>query len=347
MDDGESELETYKEGSKAVENQYTLKDITAESIPAVRNLMSDVLLDIPLYLSHHKPKLIEAVLKEANRVYRLWCNNNPGFHENGRVHLIAHSLGSVMTMDILSKQPTKLPPQLDFKDSSVRKDMFEFDTKSLFFLGSPAGLFLFLNQVPLIPRKGREKPGANGEDLGSRVAGEAGTYGCLAVDNLYNVMHHIDPVAYQLNACVDVNYAASLRKAFVPSTALTWAQYFGLTKPKGLPPHKALTGLDNFASRPGMQSMPSTVEMETHDFTREELAERRMYLLNDNGQIDFTLQAEGGPLQIQYLNMLSAHSSYWTMQDFVRFLVVEVGRMPGKGQTIASIEATKKGRGKK
>ena len=32
--------------------------------------------------------------------------------------------------------------------------------------------------------------------------------------------------------------------------------------------------------------------------------QQRMYLLNDNGQIDYTLHSGGGPLEIQYLNML-------------------------------------------
>lgn len=126
-------------------NHFTLKDITPDSIPAIRNLISDVMLDIPYYLSHHKPKMIQAVVKEANRVYRLWCKNNPGFQENGRVHLIAHSLGSVMAMDILSHQPTKLP-QFDFSTTPIHNDIFEFDTKNLFICGSPAGFFLLLNK---------------------------------------------------------------------------------------------------------------------------------------------------------------------------------------------------------
>jgi hypothetical protein len=29
-------------------------------------------------------------------------------------------------------------------------------------------------------------------DIGGGVAGDAGTYGCLAVDNLYNIMHYND-----------------------------------------------------------------------------------------------------------------------------------------------------------
>ena len=338
-----------RDPAETTRNEFTLKDITEESIPAVRNLISDVLLDIPYYMSHHKPKMIEAVIKEANRVYRLWCNNNPDFHETGRVHIVAHSLGSVMSLDILSKQPTKLPKQLDFKTSKIRTDMFEFDTKNLFFAGSPVGLFLYINRTPLLPRKGREKPGADGEDNRAGVTGEAGTFGCLAIDNLYNILHYIDPIAYRLNAAVDVDYAASLQAADVPSTAITWAQYFGLKSKPVMPTEatRALTGLDSFTGRPTVQAMPSTVEMETHNFTREEIAEKRMFLLNDNGQIDYRLRSGGGPLEIQYLNMLGAHSSYWILQDFVRFLVVEIGRKPGKGETVASMKATKKVRSKK
>ena len=350
LDSGEPEQDPNQKVSGNAKNQFTLKDITAESLPAVRNLISDVMLDIPYYLSHHKPKMIEAVVSEANRVYRLWCNNNPGFYNSGRVHLLAHSLGSVMALDILSKQPTKLPEQGDFPDvkGKIRNDIFEFDTKSLFFCGSPAGFFLLLNRAPLVPRKGRAKPDAEIEGANGTVAGQAGTFGCLAVDNLYNIMHYNDPVAYCLNACVDVDYATSLKPAFVPSTSPSWGQYLGsYFRGKTAAPTKTMTGLSNLPGRPTTARLPTTVELETHDFTREEIAEKRMFLLNDNGQIDYTLPSGGGPLEIQYLNMLGAHSSYWTRPDFVRFLVVEVGRKPGKTETVNSIKAVKKPFGKK
>ena len=53
---------------------------------------------------------------------------------------------------------------------------------------------LFANRIlaSLLPRKGRNKPGSEGEDLVRGVAGEPGNYGCLAVDNLYNIMHTTD-----------------------------------------------------------------------------------------------------------------------------------------------------------
>lgn len=333
-----------------LKNEFTLKDITAESLPAVRNLISDVMLDIPYYLSHHKPKMIEAVIREANRVYRLWCLNNPQFHESGRVHLLAHSLGSVMALDILSNQPTQLPKEIDYPHNSgnTRTNIFEFDTKSLFLCGSPAGFFLLLNRAPLVPRRGRDKPDAEIKGTGSGVAGETGTFGCLAVDNLYNIMHYNDPVAYRLNACVDVDYAASLQPASVPSAAPSWGQFFGgFVRGKTVAPTKSMTGLNELPRRPTTARLPTTVEMETHDFTKKEIAEKRMFLLNDNGQIDYTLHSGGGPLEIQYLNMLSAHSSYWTLQDFVRFLVVEVGRKPGRMETMGCVRAVKKGFGKK
>ena len=350
LDSGELEQDPNQKVSSSAKNQFTLKDITAESLPAVRNLISDVMLDIPYYLSHHKPKMIEAVISEANRVYRLWCSNNQSFHQSGRVHLLAHSLGSVMALDILSKQPTELPEQVDFPNMKgrIRNDIFEFDTKSLFFCGSPAGFFLLLNRAPLVPRKGRMKPDTETAGANGGVGGSTGTFGCLAVDNIYNIMHYNDPVAYCLNACVDVDYATSLKPAFVPSASTSWGQYLGsYFRGKATVSTGTMTGLSDLPKRPTTARLPTSVEMETHDFTREEIAEKRMLLLNDNGQIDFTLPSGGGPLEIQYLNMLGAHSSYWTRRDFVRFLVVEVGRKPGKTETLNNIKAVKKPFGKK
>lgn len=126
-------------------NSFSLDDITPQTLPAVRSLISDVMLDIPYYLSHHKPKMIKAVVREANRIFRLWCKNNPGFQDNGRVHLLAHSLGSVMAIDILSHQPTHVP-RFNFSETPLHDNIFEFDTRHLFLCGSPVGFFLLLNK---------------------------------------------------------------------------------------------------------------------------------------------------------------------------------------------------------
>lgn len=322
-------------------NQYQLKDITPDSLQGVRSLISDVMLDIPYYLSHHKEKMTSAVIREANRVYRLWCRNNPGFEEHGRVHLIAHSLGSVMAMEILSRQPTRVGKDMKFDPHIPSEKMFEFDTTNLFSCGSPSGFFLLLNNASLVPRKGRAKPGMEGEDTKPGIASEA-QYGCMAVDNVYNICHRNDPISYLQNAAVDQLYSATLVPAVIPTTGVGFMTRIGNTLRWA-----SNSASDSYAasspstSRPELTQMPSTVEMETHNFTREEIAEKRMYLLNENGQIDWFLESGGGPLEIQYLNMLSAHSSYWVLRDFVRFLVVEIGRRPGRENTLGVLRARK------
>ncbi|OTB01563.1 hypothetical protein M426DRAFT_14313 [Hypoxylon sp. CI-4A] len=320
---------------------FTLKDIEPKTIPAVRSMISDVMFDIPFYMSHHKPQMVAAMVGEANRVYRLWCRNNPGFAEKGRVHLIGHSLGSVMCIEVLSRQPTSLPPLQLTRPLQLKH--FEFDTKNLFLLGSPAAFFLLLEKGALLPRKGRRKPGASPSDIISRdVVGEAGLFGCIAVDNIYNVLAREDAVAYLLNGTLDPMYAASLKTAYVPSTSTSFLQSMGNAVLSIVPGASAQpTGANAPPPRPPTMRLPSQLELEVHDFSREEIAEKKALLLNDNGQIDYFLRSGGGPLELQYLNMLSAHTSYWVNHDLIRMLCMEIGRNPGKANTLPAMRAVK------
>ena len=329
----------YRDENDAAANQFSLKDITPDTLPSVRNIVSDVMLDVPYYLSHHQPRMIAAVIGEANRIYKLWCANNPGFSESGRVHILAHSLGSVMAVDILSKQPTSIPAHL--KDptkvdlDSAELSHFLFDTTNLFTAGSPAGFFVLLKRAVLLPRINRPKHDKDMSTDTKLVCGEAGTYGCLAVDNIYNIINPYDPVAYRMNATVDANYSSLLKAAWIPAAVPGWfsssGSWFG-PSPEGGTSSKA----------PALPRLPSNVELETHNFSREEVAEKRMYLLNDNGQIDYFLRYGGGPLEIQYLTMLGAHSSYWLLKDFVRMIVLECGRQPGRDGALMGMRAVKK-----
>ena len=319
---------------------FRLKDIEPDTIPVVRSLISDVMLDIPFYMSNLKPRMIRALVAEANRIYRLWAQNNPGFADAGRVHLIGHSLGSAMAIEILSRQPTAVP-RLDPSRNPVPGDFFEFDTKNLFLLGSPAGFFLLLERGRLMPRRGRLKPGADAADtVAEDVVGDRGSFGCLAVDNIYNILVREDPIAYLLNGTVDAAFAAGLKTAYVPSSTAGVLASLGRAV-RGYLPGAAASPVADVAAKPPTVRLPSQLELEVHDFTREEIAEKKAFLLNDNGQLDYFLRSGGGPLEIQYLNMLSAHTSYWTNQDFVNMLCVEVGREPGRANTIPDMRAVK------
>jgi hypothetical protein len=334
-----------KTGDKIGEGvDFSMKDITPTTIPAVRDFIEKVMLDIPYWMSIHKPKMIQAVISEANRVYRLWCKNNPEFHNKGRVHIIAHSLGSAMALDILSNQPTSLP-KFDPNSKKMNIKCFDFRTTNLFFCGSPAGFFLYLEKGCLLPRRGHNKPGAEyGDEQDKAIVGNVGTFGCLAVDNVYNIIHPEDPIAYQINATVDPQYAASLKRAQVPSATTGFFESIGNAV-------MSIAGASSSTDLPvgqipkpaGMNRLPSQLEMEVHDFTREEIAEKKFGRLNDNGQIDYFLCSDSGPLSFQYINMLRAHSSYWESPDFVRLVVVEVGRRPGRSHCLPSMKAAKIG----
>ncbi len=248
-----------------------------------------------------------------------------------------------MALDILSKQPTTIPPHLADPATvdldAEQLDHFLFNTSNLYMAGSPASFFILLKQSQLLPRI--DHPAAVAADdpvLNTlSVCGERGQYGCMAVDNVYNIINPYDPVAYRMNAAVDVTYASFLKQAWIPSATPGW---FGVgTKKSSL---WGGTGVTKGAEMPPLPRLPSNVEMETHNFTREEIAEKRMNLLNDNGQIDFFLRYGGGAFDIQYLTMLSAHSSYWLLKDFVRMIVTETGKEMGRDGTFLGLRASRR-----
>ena len=343
-------------------NDFTLQDITPTTLPSVRGIVSDVMLDIPYYMSHHQPKMIAAVIGEANRVYQLWCQNNPGFADYGHVHIIGHSLGSIMSIDILSRQPTVVTPPPQRQSGSTQADVnnnetdhFLFNTHNLFLCGSPVGFFLLLKKAQLRPRI--DHPSAQAlADPSSNIAsicGERGQYGCIAVHNVYNIVNGYDPVAYQMNATVDSAYAASLKPALIPSSTPSWfagssssiaARWFGgrsmVSTKNGSTANQMYNNSNDLP--PSLPRLPSNVELDIHNFTREEIAEKRMFLLNDNGQIDFFLRYGGGPLEIPYLTMLGAHAAYWSLKDFIRLVVLEVSRTPGRATALHGLKAVKK-----
>ncbi|KAK9236913.1 DDHD domain-containing protein [Lipomyces kononenkoae] len=360
-----------------IHRPFALSDITPNTIPTVRNIISDVLLDIPYYLSKHRSRILHAVTAEANRIYRLWMRNNPGWH--GKISIIGHSLGSVIAVDILSRQPT-VPPPLGSQNEHRSEDddlVLEFPVRNLFLAGSPVGFFLLLNRTNLMPRimskarlssvvmnmpkmdddAGYERP--DPADLEPERIGidRGGVYGCLAVENIYNVIHTSDPIAYRLNPCVDPSYAAKLRPAdlALPITGrgIFGKLFFRRCKEPDDSHERRVSGarkdMDSadsagysFTREPTSSSREgSQIELDSRDFRYYQVIKTRMHCLNENGQIDFVLQPTGA-LENQYISILTAHSGYWESKEFAYLVALECSRKEGVENTFESFRALRK-----
>jgi hypothetical protein len=193
-----------------------LEDITVEGVPAVRNLVTDLALDILLYQSPaYKGHISRIVRKECNRIYRLFKERNPGF--SGKVSLVGHSLGSAIMFDILCQQ--KNPRARSGSQSSKHKRQeddlqLDFEVEDFYALGSPIGLFQMLKGRTIAARPANsvfappETPQSPLDDPFSPVSQEKSdrafdiTTSSPACHQLFNIFHPTDPISYRLEPLI-------------------------------------------------------------------------------------------------------------------------------------------------
>ena len=142
----------------------SLSDITVEGVAPVRNIISDVLLDILLYYQPtYREKMLETITIEMNRIYVLFKKRNPTF--SGTVSLFGHSLGSALAFDLLCRQDKA-------SDSKLK---LEFDVTALWAIGSPIGLFQLLRGKSISALRDNDDEVLNspiGEDAANTFAGD-------------------------------------------------------------------------------------------------------------------------------------------------------------------------------
>ncbi|KAI7864599.1 DDHD domain-containing protein [Spinellus fusiger] len=193
----------------------TLDEITLEGVPNIRMVVSDAFLDIPLYMTHkYRDQMTRAISKQANRIYAAFLQRNPTFEKKGKVTIIGHSLGSLLAFDILSAQPmpgaySVLSKMTDPCTGPEEKRIpLDFPVHNFFALGSPLGILLLLRGVRVGSRKTLNMHSTS-DPLPSNV--------CYpAAENLYNVFHKSDPVAYRLEPLIARHYSIKLKPEPIP-----------------------------------------------------------------------------------------------------------------------------------
>ncbi|KAL6239168.1 hypothetical protein BDW75DRAFT_236623 [Aspergillus navahoensis] len=193
----------------------TLSDITLESVPAVRNLISDLAIDVLLYQSKHRDRISAIVREECNRIVELYRKRNPSF--NGTVSLCGHSLGSAILFDILCSGDTGARKGSISDENGASS--FAFECEEFFCLGSPVALFEMLKGKTIAGRSSSQRGERSGDDdavsVGSRSKRQSTTVGTgIAVtenqsavsvpkcQQLYNIFHPSDPVSYRMEPLI-------------------------------------------------------------------------------------------------------------------------------------------------
>ncbi|KAI1728276.1 DDHD domain-containing protein [Ditylenchus destructor] len=197
--------------------------VTLPKMSNVRSTLNSVAMDIMYYQSPlYRTEIIKGVVKALNDTYTIFMQNNPTF--NGAVSIFAHSLGCVITYDIL----TNWSPFLlydDFVTKSIEeyikeseddgkehelleefynnrkklrdagglikqilvnkeKDELKFKVKYFFCVGSPLAVFIIMR----------------GTDYTTVLPKKD------QVERLFNIFHPYDPVAYRLEPLFHDNY---------------------------------------------------------------------------------------------------------------------------------------------
>jgi hypothetical protein len=200
-----------------------------------RSLISDLALDVLLYQSAYREQIAEIVLKEANRIYRIFKERNPEF--NGKVHIVGHSLGSAIMFDILCRQkeqkrvnesprnPLRFWPasQDRYEPKEPKELAFDFEVEDFYCLGSPIGLFQMLkgrtiaarNHPNALPSESPLNPEymddpflhippsqSYSNQRISPITGLPFSVSSPKVGQLFNIFHPSDPIAYRLEPLI-------------------------------------------------------------------------------------------------------------------------------------------------
>lgn len=279
----------------------TLDEITVDGIVPFRKLMADGIFDILLYCDPYYKKMIKAeVTKQLNTVYKRFVKFNPNF--NGKVHLVGHSLGSMILFDLLSNKK-------DYK--------LEFEVGNFFGIGSPIGI-LKLIQRTMVGQK-------QILDADHNV-----NFQLPECQNYYNIFHVCDPVAYRVESFVD-RRMAEYEHTYVPH----WSESDGIAS-------KMLEMGGNILKEIPLNSMITEKNEEENtsksstgtQYKLPEELKSKLLKLNYSGRIDYALRS--GILDIDILSALSSHVSYFEEPDIAGFLLKEIlaGHKPVEQVTV-------------
>ena len=330
----------------------TLKDVSLKTIPALRQFANDTMLDILYFMSPaHHDAIIDIVTSEANLVVNKFLSHTGTDPNKLKISILGHSLGSIITWDILSHQrslhgsraisprssdvedrPEFISPRVDWIEggpSTPEKKrlahepaypQLNFEVSNFFMLGSPVAVFLML--------RNQHRPLSD-------------TFSLPGCKRVFNIFHPYDPVSYRIEPLLDPHNAE-----VEPKLIAHWKGGFRVQYQTKFMLRKFLD-----ETRRTQKNMIEAVEKGIMDIglidaSTEGLVEEddddedassissndskyqavQCGNLNQGRRIDYMLQEKEIENANEYVFALSAHSSYWTQKDLSLFIARQIFR---------------------
>ena len=301
------------------ETQAALEAVTQPSIPFLRRIASDVIMDVLFYqFENHRKRMQSAAAGRIHEIVRLWMEVNPDFQrEGGQIVLLGHSLGSLICFDLLSRPldctaSQHDPPHHDAADLSV-------NISACVALGSPVGCFLALRGV---------RPGPS--------------FKLPRCSRYFNVYHRNDVVAYRLEPLLRHDLPP-LPPAYVPFARGRDGQRLHVRLKQSIRNVQRATsavntwvaarisaaaetfdrGMGKCTSRENDASVATSQSTQEATSTSEQAAMFDM-ALNGGQRVDWIIQESELEAANEYISAAQAHTSYWQNEDIVAFLLNNV-----------------------
>ena len=171
----------------------TIDKVTPKNLQALRQFVSTTVLDVFYFMSQTFGGIIyNEVATQLNIAYETFKRDHINF--SGKVSILAHSLGSVICYDLLSKNPkTEMPTSLNSNVLAWKKNIppvhnphvhmpsLLFPVENLFLIGSPLGNLIKFGYVLI-------------SNLGMFLTIRGDEMAIPHCENLYNIYHPYDPV---------------------------------------------------------------------------------------------------------------------------------------------------------
>ncbi|CCF57573.1 hypothetical protein KAFR_0C05820 [Kazachstania africana CBS 2517] len=264
----------------------SLSNLTIQGIKPFRKLLGDVAVDVLLYTDpYYKHIILEEVKDQLNKVYALYKERNPDF-ENLQIHLLGHSLGSLILFDILSE---------------TSRYKLDFNVSNFFCIGSPIGILKLVQRTKISPPKNNfSKLSLNGIKTNMPVC-----------KNLYNIYHICDPVAYRVEPLIN-NLMSQYEQDYLPRSSTFDELTLKVMKIGG----SIWDGLPMDSSKENVtSSVPKEIKL---DKSLTSLLTK----FNHSGRIDYAIKPN--ILDVDLISAIKSHVSYFEDIDIAGFLLREI-----------------------